>query len=105
MTKNFTLHIKKGDTIKVISGKDKGKIGEVTQILRNSHQVVIKDVNIKKKHIKPKKEGEVGRISQFEAPIDASNVMLYSLEKNIASRICIQTDTSGKKVRVLKKLL
>ena len=57
MTKNFTLHIKKGDTIKVISGKDKGKIGEVTQILLNSHQVVIKDVNIKKKHIKPKKEG------------------------------------------------
>jgi large subunit ribosomal protein L24 len=105
MTKNFTLHIKKGDTIKVISGKDKGKIGEVTQILRNSHQVIIKDVNIKKKHIKPKKEGEVGRISQFEAPIDVSNVMLYSLEKKIASRVCIQTDTSGTKVRVLKKLL
>ena len=55
MTKNVALHIKKGDTIKVISGKDKGKIGEVTQILRNSHQVIIKDINIKKKHIKPKK--------------------------------------------------
>ena len=46
MTKNVTIHIKKGDTIKVISGKDKGKIGEVTQILRNSHQVIIKDINI-----------------------------------------------------------
>jgi large subunit ribosomal protein L24 len=105
MTKNFTLHIKKGDTIKVISGKDKGKIGEVTQILRNSHQVVIKDVNIKKKHIKPKKEGEVARISQFEAPIDASNVMLYSLEKKVASRIGMQIDANGTKIRVLKKLL
>jgi large subunit ribosomal protein L24 len=42
MTTNFTLHIKKGDTIKVISGKDKGKIGEVIQILRHSHQVIIK---------------------------------------------------------------
>ena len=105
MTRNFTLHIKKGDTIKVISGKDKGKIGEVTEILRNSHQVVIKDVNVKKKHIKPKKEGEVGRISQYEAPIDASNVMLYSLEKKVASRICMQTDASGTKIRVLKKLL
>jgi large subunit ribosomal protein L24 len=105
MTKNVTLHIKKGDTIKVISGKDKGKIGEVTQILRNSHQVIIKDINVKKKHIKPKKEGEVGRISQFEAPIDSSNVMLYNVEKKIASRICIQTDANGTKIRVLKKLL
>ena len=105
MTKNVALHIKKGDTIKVISGKDKGKIGEVTQILRNSHQVIIKDINIKKKHIKPKKEGEVGRISQFEAPIDSSNVMLYSLEKKIASRISIQIDANGTKIRVLKKLL
>nr|BBK20337.1 ribosomal protein L24 [Cryptomonas curvata] len=105
MTKNATLYIKKGDTIKVISGKDKGKIGEVTQILRHSHQVIIKDINIKKKHIKPKKEGEVGRISQFEAPIDASNVMLYSLEKKVASRICMQIDANGTKIRVLKKLL
>jgi large subunit ribosomal protein L24 len=105
MAKNTILHVKKGDTIKVISGKDKGKIGEVTQILRNSHQVVIKDINIKKKHIKPKKEGEVGRISQFEAPIDSSNVMLYNVEKKIASRICIQTDANGTKIRVLKKLL
>ncbi len=105
MTKNVALRIKKGDTIKVISGKDKGKIGEVTQILRNSHQVIIKDINIKKKHIKPKKEGEVGRISQFEAPIDSSNVMLYNVEKKIASRICIQTDANGTKIRVLKKLL
>ena len=105
MTTSFTLHIKKGDTIKVISGKDKGKIGEVIQILRHSHQVIIKDVNVKKKHIKPKKEVEVGRISQFEAPIDASNVMLYNLEKKIASRISRQIDANGTKIRVLKKLL
>ena len=101
----ITLHVKKGDTIKVISGKDKGKVSEVTKILRSSHQVIVKDVNVKKKHIKAKKEGEVGRISQFEAPIDASNVMLYSLEKKIASRICIQTNANGAKIRVLKKLL
>ncbi|MFZ4858915.1 MAG: 50S ribosomal protein L24 [Desulfuromonadaceae bacterium] len=105
MTKKINFHIKKGDTIKVISGKDKGKIGEVTEILRNTHQVIVKDVNIKKKHIKPKKEGEVGRISQFEAPIDRSNIMLYSLEKKVASRISIQIDPTGAKVRVLKKLL
>ncbi len=104
MTTKTIVHIKKGDTIKVISGKDKGKIGEVIQILRHSHQVIIKDVNVKKKHIKPKKEGEVGRISQFEAPIHSSKVMLYSIEKKVASRISIQTNSNGTKVRILKKL-
>ena len=105
MTKKNNLQVKKGDTIQVISGKDKGKIGEIIQILRTTNQVVVKNINIKKKHIKPKKEGEVGRISQFEAPIHRSNVMLYSTEKQLASRISIQIDQSGKKTRVLKKLL
>ena len=105
MTQKNNFSLKKGDTIKVISGKDKGKISEITSILRNTHQVVVKDVNIKKKHVKPKKEGDVGRISQFEAPIDRSNVMLYSLEKKIASRTGSQLDVNGTKVRVLKKLL
>ncbi len=105
MSKNTNLQVKKGDTIKVISGKDKGKVGEIIQILRSTSQVIVKDINIKKKHIKPKKEGEVGKISQFEAPIHRSNVMLYSTEKQIASRITIQIDQNGKKTRVLKKLL
>ena len=105
MNKKNNLQIKKGDTVKVISGKDKGKISEILQVLRTTNQVVIKDVNIKKKHIKPKKEGEVGRISQFEAPINRSKIMLYNLEKQIASRISIQIDQTGKKTRVLKKLM
>ena len=105
MTKKINFHVRKGDTVKIISGRDKGKIGEITQILRNTHQVIIKDINKKKKHIKPKKEGEVGRISQFEAPVDASNVMLYNTEKKIASRICMQLNADGIKVRVLKKLI
>lgn len=105
MSKKNNLQVKKGDMIKVISGKDKGKVSEIIQILRSTNQVIVKNVNVKKKHIKPKKEGEVGRISQFEAPIDRSNVMLYSLEKQLASRISIQIDQNGKKTRVLKKLL
>nr|YP_009420334.1 ribosomal protein L24 [Cryptomonas curvata]ASO75822.1 ribosomal protein L24 [Cryptomonas curvata] len=88
------MHVKKGDTVKVISGKDKGKIGEIIKILGAKQQVIVKDINVKKKHVKPKKEGEVGRISQFEAPIHSSNVMLYSLEKKVLF---------GVKVRILKK--
>lgn len=100
-----SVHIKKGDTVKILSGNDKGKIGEITKIIKNSNQVVVKDVNIKKKHVKPRKEGDIGKILQFEAPIHSSNVMVYNSDKKIASRVSYQKDESGKKVRVLKKLL
>nr|BDA98747.1 ribosomal protein L24 [Rhodomonas sp. NIES-1730] len=98
-------HIKKGDTVKIVSGKDRGKIGEIIRIIKNSNKVVVQDINIKKKHIKPKKEGEVGKILQFEAPIHSSNVMVYSIDNKIASRVSYQKDESGKKIRILKKLL
>lgn len=100
-----SVHVKKGDTVKILSGKDKGKIGEITQIIKSSNQVVVKDINIKKKHVKPKKEGDIGKILQFEAPIHSSNVMVYNSDNKIASRVSYQKSDSGKKVRVLKKLL
>lgn len=105
MCNSKKINVRQGDTVKIISGKDKGKIGQISQILRQTNQVIVQEINIKKKHIKPKKEGEVGKISQFEAPINRSNVMLYDVEKKVASRVCIQRDNDGKKVRVLKKLL
>lgn len=98
------MHVRQGDTIKVISGKDKGKIGQISKILKQTNQVIVQEVNVKKKHIKPKKEGEVGRISQFEAPIHSSNVMLYNTEQKIASRTSIQVESTGKKTRIFKKL-
>ena len=102
---NLSNHVKQGDTVKVISGKDRGKIGEITKILKNENKVVVKEINIKRKHVKPRKEGDVGKISQFEAPIHSSNVMLYNEDKQVASRVSYKTDESGNKVRVLKKLL
>ena len=102
---NLSNHVKQGDTVKVISGKDKGKIGEITKILTNENKDVVKEINIKRKHVKPRKEGDVGKISQFEAPIHSSNVMLYNEDKQVASRVGYKTDESGNKVRVFKKLL
>ena len=102
---NLSNHVKQGDTVKIISGKDKGKIGEITKILKNENKVVVKEINIKIKHVKPRKEGDVGKISQFEAPIHTSNVMLYNQDKQLASRVGYKTDESGNKVRVFKKLL
>ena len=97
--------IKQDDRVLVISGKDKGKIGEIVKILKNENRVVVKEVDIKRKHIKPRKEGDVGKISQFEAPIHSSNVMLYNQDQQLASRVGYTIDESGNKVRVFKKLL
>ncbi|MFB2878094.1 50S ribosomal protein L24 [Floridanema aerugineum] len=99
----YKLHVKKGDTVQVISGKDKGKVGEILRAIPEESQVVVQGVNIRTKHVKPQQEGESGRIITFEAPIHSSNVMHYSTKQNVASRICYTFNEAGKKVRKLKK--
>ena len=86
-SQTLSNHVKQGDMVKIISGKDKGKVGEITKIIKNENRVVVKEINIKRKHVKPRKEGDVGKISQFEAPIHSSNVMLYNQDKQLASRV------------------
>ena len=99
----FKMHVKKGDNVQVIAGKDKGKIGEILRTFPRLSKVIVKGVNLKTKHVKPQQEGESGQIVTFESPIHSSNVMLYSTKQNIASRICYTFDQSGRKVRMLKK--
>lgn len=99
----YRMHVKKGDTVQVISGKDKGKVGEVLQAIPKKSQVVVKGANIITKHVKPQQEGESGKIVTFEAPIHSSNVMLYSEKEKVASRICYTFTEEGRKVRKLKK--
>ena len=76
MAKNKNLHVKIGDSVKVISGFDKNKTGEITKIYKTTGKILVKGVNFKFKHIKPNTENEVGEIKQFEAPIHHSNVKL-----------------------------
>ncbi|MCD8486968.1 50S ribosomal protein L24 [Kamptonema cortianum] len=97
------MHVKKGDTVQVIAGKDKGKVGEVLETLPKDSKVIVKGVNIRTKHVKPRQEGESGQIQTFEAPIHSSNVMLYSNKQKVASRICYTFNDDGRKVRMLKK--
>jgi large subunit ribosomal protein L24 len=99
----YKMHVKKGDTVQVITGRDKGKVGEILQTLPKRSAVVVKGVNIKTKHVKPQQEGETGQIVTFEAPIHSSNVMLYSNKQKIASRVCYTFNDEGRKVRMLKK--
>ena len=99
----YKMHVKKGDMIQIISGRDKGKVAEIIQTLPKTSQVLVKGVNIRTKHVKPQQEGESGQITTYEAPIHSSNVMLYSEKEKVASRVGYTVTEDGRKVRVLKK--
>jgi large subunit ribosomal protein L24 len=76
MSNKQKLSIKVGDTVTVISGFQKNETGEVSQINRKTGKIIVKGINFKFKHLKPKTENEIGEIKQFEAPIHHSNVKL-----------------------------
>jgi large subunit ribosomal protein L24 len=101
--KTQKLHVKKGDTVQVITGKDKGTVAEVLKTYPSLSKVLVKGVNIKTKHVKPQQEGESGQITTTEFPIHSSNVMLYSTKEKVASRVCYTVNSDGRKVRMLKK--
>ena len=94
-----TLKIKKGDTVKVIAGKDKDKEGKVLSVDSKNAKVLVEGVNMVTKHAKPSAANQNGGIIQKEAPIDISNVMYVS--KGKASRVGFKIE-DGKKVRVAK---
>ncbi|XP_068667986.1 large ribosomal subunit protein uL24c [Aristolochia californica] len=97
------MHVKVGDTVQVISGREKGKVGEITQIFKHNSTVIVKDLNLKTKHVKSKEEGEQGQIIKVEGSIHSSNVMLYSKEKDVASRVGHKILEDGTRVRYLIK--
>ena len=97
------MRIRKGDTVQVIAGKDKGKTGAVLRTLPNENRVIVEGVNMRTRHEKPTQEGESGRIVTEEASLHASNVMLYSTDKKVASRVEIVVEKDGTKKRRLKK--
>ncbi len=100
---SFKMHVKKGDTVQVISGSYKGKVGKVLAVFPKISTVLIEGVNLKTKHIKPQGESQPGEIINREFPIHSSKVMLYSEKEKVASRICHTFTEAGKKVRMLKK--
>ena len=99
----MALNIRKGDTVQVISGKDKGKTGEVLRTLPYENRVIVQGINLRTRHMKPTQEGETGRIVTEEASVHASNVMLYSTSKKVASRVELVVEKDGTKKRRLKK--
>lgn len=97
------MHIKKGDTVIVISGKDRGKKGKVLQVNRDKERVIVEGVNMVTKHQKPTQKVQQGGIIHQEAPIHVSNVMVYDSKAKAGTRVKMQILEDGKKVRVSTK--
>lgn len=96
------MHIKKGDTVIVIAGKDKGKKGKVLRAIPEDNRVVVENVNVVTKHQKPNMRMQTGGISKIEAPIHVSNVMIYDEKAKAGTRVKMKEE-NGKKVRVSVK--
>lgn len=95
--------IKKDDKVKIITGKDKGKIGKVLRVVNKDSRMVVENINIVKSHQKPNMKNPQGGIISKEAPIDFSNVMLMCNHCMSPIRIKMKTLEDGKKVRVCPK--
>lgn len=94
--------IRKGDEVVVISGKDKGKRGNIMRVMPDG-RVVVSDVNMVKRHTKPNPgRGVPGGIIEKEMPVDASNVMLYNPQTSKGDRVGFRTLEDGRKVRYFK---
>jgi len=95
------LHIKVGDTVKVLSGESRGSEGKVLRIDRIKNRVVVEGVNIVKKHVKPSAANPQGGIEEKEAGVHISNLMV--VVGGVASKIGRKKGENGKMVRILKK--
>ncbi|CAH0120724.1 50S ribosomal protein L24 [Paenibacillus sp. CECT 9249] len=100
---NNKLHVKKDDTVIVITGKDKGKKGRVIAAYPRENRVLVEGVNMVKKHQKPNQANPQGGIIEQEAPIHVSNVMHVDPKSGKVTRIGYKVLDNGKKVRVAKK--
>jgi large subunit ribosomal protein L24 len=97
------MKIRKGDTVEVISGKDKGKRGKVLRVDRATSRVVVEHVNMIKRHTKPNPQRRVqGGVVEREAPIHISNVMVISPDSGRPTRVGYKILEDGRKVRVTK---
>ena len=97
------LHIKKGDTVIVLAGEDKGKTGKVLKVEREKMRAIVEGVNIVTKSAKPSAKNPQGGFIKVEAPIHISNLSLIDPKSGEATRIAIKVKEDGTKVRIAKK--
>lgn len=96
-------HVKAGDTVKVISGNEKGKTGKITEVLVKKNRVVVEGINMIKKHVKASAQNPQGEIKELEGTIHISNVMVVDPSSGEATRTGRKPNDSGKLQRYSKK--
>ena len=97
------VHVKKDDTVVVISGNDKGKKGKVLEVAPKEGKIIVDGVHLVKTHVKPRRQGEAGGIVEAEGAIYASKVQIFCDKCGKGVRIAHKTLEDGKKVRVCAK--
>ena len=98
-----SINIKKDDKVKVIAGKDKGKVGKVLKVSGKKNRLLVENINVVKRHTKPNAQNRQGGILESEALIHWSNVMLMCTKCIEPVRVKKQTLDDGKTVRICKK--
>ena len=96
------MKLRKGDTVTILSGNDKGKTGEILEIIPKTEKIIVKGINIRKKSVKPRRQGEQGGIIPSEASIHSSKVALVCPKCGKATRVGYLVE-KDEKVRVCKK--
>lgn len=97
------MKLKKGDTVKVIKGKDRGRTGKIEKIFPEMGKVLIPGINVYKKHTKPRGEKEPGGIIDILKPLPLANVVLMCPKCSKPTRIGFRIDKSGAKTRICRK--
>lgn len=98
-----TLHVRKNDIVKIMAGREKGKVGRVLKIDREKGRIFVEKVNMVKRHVKPGKANPQGGIVEKEAPLAYSNVLIMCGKCNKPARIAMNVDESGEKHRTCKR--
>jgi large subunit ribosomal protein L24 len=93
---------RKGDMVQVIAGEDRGKVGKVLQVLPKKNLLIVERVNFVKRHTKPRKQGQQGGILEKEAPVHASNCLLYDSKAQKGVRVAVERHSDGTYERISK---
>jgi len=96
------MKIHKDDTVVIISGKDRGRKGKVLKALPKEDKILVEGINMRKKHMRPKKSGEKGQIVEKPTPLESSNVKIICTKCGKATRVGYKRE-AGKKYRICKK--
>ncbi len=103
MAETATLHIRKNDIVKVMVGREKGKVGRVLKVDREKGRITVEKINMVKRHAKPGKTNPQGGIIEKEAALAYSNVLIMCDKCNKPTRIAMSADDSGRRHRTCKR--